>query len=96
MTTFEARLARRIQEQMEARREEADRCKFNQKVGEIIACGFLLATVVCGSGIETAVSIPFQVVLTLLMLSCCCTAYLVAMGWKAAAEELEDKDIWER
>ncbi len=94
--TFEERLARKIQDEMVARREEAGRCRIKEKVSEMIACGFLLATVVCGSGIETAVSIPFQVVLTLLMLSCCCTAYLIAMGWKAAAEELEDRDLWQR
>ena len=96
MTEYEERLAERISEELYARHEEAERCHMKQKICEWIAGGFLLATVVCGAGIETAVSLPFQVVLTLLMASCGFTAYLCSVGWKMAVEELEGRDLWQR
>ena len=96
MTEFEERLAERISMELYERHEEAEECRKRKVVSELVAGVFLFATLVCGSGIETADSVGFQVVLTLLMLSCSITAYLVAMGWKMAVEELEERDPWQR
>lgn len=96
MTEFEARIARRIQEEINERREEAERCRFRQKVAEIICGAFMFATLCAACGLERADSIVLTATLALLMASCAFTAYLIAMGWKDAADELEERDPWAR
>lgn len=96
MTNFEARIARKIEEEMAERREEAVRCRIREKIAEIFCGVFLFATLCCGCGLERADSFAFVLILTLLMASCAFTAYIIAMGWKDAAEELEAREPWQR
>lgn len=96
MTEFEARLARKIQEEIESRREEAVRCRIREKVAEIFCGVFLFATLCTACGLERADSFAFVFILMLLMASCAFTAYIIAMGWKDAADELEAREPCQR
>lgn len=93
--TLEEKIAERILEDIEIRREEAELARERQKICEILRAVFAGATFILIGGVDSPnwVMVLFAMTITFMFAIIC---HIMAQAWEEEADELSGYKAWQR